>query len=241
MKNRSKNIHHLGLLIINLIIASLFIMTPVQSADNDSAPKLRGPAKIKSTKSLNFKVNYVYRPAGQGDLRPLKDGATLKSGDHYKIQFTPQENGYVYIFQIDSSDTVYQLFPMDEWSGVVLNNHNPVRAGTTYHLPADDKSFVLDDQRGLETIYFLASREDDPNVKKLAQQLHDARQQNNSQLDSSTQRALKQTFKTRGPAKIVSDSSSQTEINWNKQEKFKVSEQRLNCANCINEVTFSHE
>ena len=234
-----------GFLSVVFGITTLLLGSSVsaQSNDNAASGQLRGPKQVVGDpKPMNFKVNYVYRPGGKGKLKPLKSGAVLKSGDHYKIQFTSQDNGYVYIFQIDSSNTVYQLFPMEEWQGVRLDNLNPVKAGVTYNLPDDNKSFVLDQQRGSETLYFLASRKDDPNIKKLAKQMHDARKQGNKQLSNSAQRALTKTFKTRGPAKIVSDPSSETEVNWNKQEKFKVSEQRLNnlCATCVNEVTFSH-
>jgi hypothetical protein len=233
---------------ISVFALSLIIMTTVQADNHSSGIKLRGPGSVQpvtkeaaSREPIRFKVNYVYRPGGKGELRPLEDGSVLNSGDHYKIQFTPLENGYVYIFQIDSGDTVYQLFPMDEWGGVVLNNFNPVKANKTYSLPADGKSFVLDDQKGLETIYFLASRNDDPNIKKLAEQLYDARQQNNKQLDTMAQRGLKQSFKTRGPAKVVSDSSAKAEVSWPDGKTAEVPQQNMECTNCVNEVTFTHQ
>jgi hypothetical protein len=235
-----------GLSLLNLSIATAAAtIWQTAAAQNETAPAgtLRGPKQVVSdTKPMSFKVNYIYRPSGKGDLKPLENGGVLKSGDHYKIRFTPEESGYVYIFQVDSSGTVYQLFPMQEWQGVVLDNNNPVRAGTTYMLPADNKSFVLDNQNGSETIYFMASRKQDPDISKLAEQLSSARQRGNTRLDSSTQQALKSTLKTRGPAKIVTDPTTETEVSWNKEEKFKVSQQRLDglCSSCVNQVTFSH-
>jgi hypothetical protein len=232
-----------GLSVLSLSVAGAAVWHMAAAQNDTSAGRTRGPNKVVSDpKPLSFKVNYIYRPSGKGDLKPLENGGVLKSGDHYKIRFTPEENGYVYIFQIDSGGTVYQLFPMQKWQDVVLENNNPVRAGTTYTLPADNKSFVLDEQRGSETIYFMASRKQDPDVSKLAEQLHDARKRGNKRLDSSAQQALKTTLKTRGPAKIVTDPTAETEVSWNEQEKFKVSEQRLNniCSSCVNQVTFTH-
>ncbi|NJN47956.1 MAG: hypothetical protein HC808_17410, partial [Candidatus Competibacteraceae bacterium] len=52
---------------------------------------------------------------------------------------------------------------MTEFGGVRVNNLNPVKGRTTYHLPADDKSFQLDQQTGPESIIFLAFRQ--PNAQ----------------------------------------------------------------------------
>jgi hypothetical protein len=98
----------------------------------------------KAHSSLSFEVNYVYRKAGVGELKTINNGDSLQSGDHYKIVFNPDKDCYVYIFQVDSSGQVFQLFPMDNFRGVRVNNLNPVRHGKTYVLPSPDKAFVLD-------------------------------------------------------------------------------------------------
>ena len=41
-----------------------------------------------------IQVNYYYRPVGQSELRTLPPGSELRSGDHYKIRFTPEQDGY---------------------------------------------------------------------------------------------------------------------------------------------------
>ena len=60
-------------------------------------------SKQLASPPLSFDINYVYRKGGVGELRTIKNGDTLKSGDHYKIVFTPDKDCYVYIFQVDSS------------------------------------------------------------------------------------------------------------------------------------------
>ena len=107
-------------------------------------------------KTLAIEIAYSYKPIDQLNFRPLPNGGVLRSGDYYQIQFTPRENGYVHIFQIDSGGGIYRLFPTD-------NNHlsqaavnaNPVQAGITYFAPAHDEAFQLDDQIGQEQIHVL--------------------------------------------------------------------------------------
>jgi hypothetical protein len=127
----------------------------------------RAAQKRDRPEGLSFQVNYVYRPQGTGELRPIKKGDILQSGDHYKILFSPDKDSYVYIFQVDSAGAVFQLFPMKNFKGVALDNLNPVKRGKTYILPASGKAFILDKQAGLERIYFIASRERDTELEGL--------------------------------------------------------------------------
>ncbi|TGO03213.1 hypothetical protein PN36_11015 [Candidatus Thiomargarita nelsonii] len=116
---------------------------------------------FKQPAALDFKINYVYRSRGKGTFKPLTKGMILQSGDHYKIIFTPVENCYVSIFQVDSANKLYRLFPMAGFRNIILNNLNPVEGGKTYYLPAKNKSFVLDEQIGTETIFFMGAPQDD--------------------------------------------------------------------------------
>lgn len=203
------------------------------------------PASLtpQAGKPLSFKVNYVYRPGGQGPLKPLTEGSVLNSGDHYKIQFTPAENSYVYIFQVDSSRAIYRLFPMTDFGGVKVNNINPVQAGVTYSLPAKDKSFKLDNNVGSESILFLAFRQPNQMLEQQYESLVKARlAQDNAKADN-LQTAIKSNFKTRGLAAIVDDPEKKTAtVPWAPTESFTMPVRRLDnlCADCINMVTFEH-
>jgi hypothetical protein len=202
----------------------------------------RGPKRIAED-PLSFQVNYLYRPGGQGSLKPLTEGAVLQAGDHYKIQFTPKEDSYVYIFQVDSSQAVYRLFPMESFQGVVVNNRNPVGAGVTYTLPAADKSFRLDDQRGQEAIYFMASRRPNQELEQQYEALSQARQQQNASLVNRLQGQLTRSLKRRGLAAIVSDPTQGTStIRWNATETFTVLTQRLENLRVdrVSVITFEH-
>jgi hypothetical protein len=109
--------------------------------------------------TVALEVDYSYRPADQLNFRPLVDSGALRSGDHYRIHFTPEQDGYVYIFQIDSSGAVYRLFPFEGDPTQQTANTNPVKAGITYFAPSEDQAFQLDDQVGHEQIHPLAFRD----------------------------------------------------------------------------------
>jgi hypothetical protein len=218
---------------------------PVTPEAGGAGPKTVSvtPAAAEAPKPLNFKLNYVYRPGGKGDLKPLIEGSKLNSGDHYKIKFTPAEDSYVYIFQVDSSQAIYRLFPMHSFGGVTVNNLNPVRAGKTYHLPADDKSFQLDQQKGTESIIFLAFREPNQELEEQYEALVKARLSKDTAQAGKLQANIRGGFKTRGLAGIVDDPAKQAEkVAWTETESFTMPVQRLDnlCADCISLVTFEH-
>ena len=208
-----------------------------------ATPKPASITPQSAAESLSFKVNYVYRPGGQGSLKPLVEGSVLNSGDHYKIQFTPEENSYVYIFQVDSSKAIFQLFPMSSFGNVRVDNFNPVKAGVTYHLPAKDKSFKLDNSVGSESILFLAFRQRNQALEQQYEALIKARLSQDRTKEDNLQTAIKSNFKTRGLAGIVDDPAKKTAtIPWTSTESFTVPVQQLNnlCADCISMVTFEH-
>jgi hypothetical protein len=112
----------------------------------------------------------------QLNFRPLTNDSVLRSGDHYQIRFTPEQDGYVYIFQIDSSGAIYQLFPLENPQDVLTPNRNPVRGGLTYFIPAEDEAFHLDEQVGQEQIRGLAFQKQHIELEQHYAALAEARQ-----------------------------------------------------------------
>ncbi|MCP5195656.1 MAG: DUF4384 domain-containing protein [Gammaproteobacteria bacterium] len=217
-------------------------ITPESGKVTATPASLSSPSPSPS-KALNFKINYVYRPGGQGALKPLVDGSVLNSGDHYKIQFTPAEDSYVYIFQVDSTKAMFRLFPMASFGDVKVNNLNPVKAGSTYHLPAKDKSFKLDENVGSEAILFLAFRQPNQELEQQYEALVKARLSRDSSKANNLQNAINTSFKTRGLAGIVDDPAKKTTtVSWTATESFTVPVQRLDnlCDDCISMINFEH-
>jgi hypothetical protein len=175
---------------------------------------------------LSFEVNYVYRTAGAGELKKIKNGDTLTSGDHYKIVFTPDKDCFVYIFQVDSSGQVFQLFPMESFRGAGVNQFNPVKQGKKYVLPSPDKAFLLDKKVGIERLYFIASREENKELKMLYSELTTAVKHENTSEVKDTRSKLNKYFTRRGIKVVPSEQS--TQIPWRETgDLFLVMSQRL--------------
>lgn len=99
--------------------------------------------------------------AGGGfELEPVNDGDTLVdgrgdpvAGDKIKVNFKTSCDCYVYVIGIDATGYVAQIFPDPDSPQLT----NPVTANRNYMLPEGDDWWALDDYRGTETIYFVAS------------------------------------------------------------------------------------
>ena len=183
-------------------------------------------SKDSTSRPLSFDINYVYRQGGTGDLKSIQFGDVLHSGDHYKIVFTPDKDCYVYIFQVDSSGQVFQLFPMESFRGVRVNQFNPVKQGKKYVLPSPDKAFLLDKKVGIERMYFIATREKNKELESLYAELTTAVKRENSSELQDTRSKLDKYFKKRG-VKVV-PSEQQMEVPWRETgDLFLVMSQRL--------------
>ncbi len=215
------------------IIAEIWQRTDALTSKDPNAPTFD-----------NFAITYVYRSQGKGKFKPLTDGAVLKSGDHYKIIFRPRKSGYVYLFQLDSVNQFYQLFPLSpeqlnkmfrnqKLEGI--NHRNPVTAGTSYYLPAENKSFVLDETVGTEKLYFTVSRKPDTILEKLY-----------DKVNSSSKPKLAQMLEIKGIAGIQTDLPDPPLV-WEEgenesKETVQASQQQLTkfCNSCLNILTFEH-
>jgi len=188
---------------------------------------------------LEIEIKYVYRRKDKDEFLSLSNGQVLYAGDYYKIIFTPTEKTYVYIFQKGSSGNIYRLFPIKSFKGV--NHFNPTQAGITYHIPAEDKSFFLDEQAGEEKIYFIAARQPDTELENQYQQVLKARgEQQNAKIQ---QARLEGTIRYRDPAGIGSDNTENKVFTWTEEngQQFSMLRQRLEiCEGCVNVLSFLH-
>ncbi|QTA80314.1 DUF4384 [Desulfonema limicola] len=201
-----------------------------------SSPAPAVTSASESSSPLSFNASFVYRPGGNGSLKPLNEGAVLHSGDYYKIIITPLEDCWLYIFQADSSGKIFQLFPMQSFNGVVLNNSNPVRGNRKYTIPAENKSFFLDNTAGREKIWLVASRERNVEIESLYAEL------SRGQSTNANQRLYTRLEKFRGVQGVVSDKPVQ--VAWKETgEIFSIMTQRLDsiCKNCAYSLEFNHK
>lgn len=102
---------------------------------------------------LALEAALVYR-GSDGKLRQVHEGMTLTSEHLYGLYLRPAQDCYVYVYQVDSKGKVMRLFPNIEFE----TGNNPLKGGSERWIPNDKKLFELDENKGIETIYVVASR-----------------------------------------------------------------------------------
>jgi F0F1-type ATP synthase membrane subunit c/vacuolar-type H+-ATPase subunit K len=98
------------------------------------------------------------RAAQRTEPVPIRDGEVLRDGgsdprkgDVVKFSFRASCNCYVYIIGVDATGYVVRVFPENEGG-------KPVRANQQYVVPQGTAWYGLDQHKGTEQVFFLASR-----------------------------------------------------------------------------------
>jgi hypothetical protein len=88
-----------------------------------------------------------------GDV--LKDGrGNARAGDKFRMMFRANTDCYVYVIAIDGSAWAQGVFP-----SLTSPFANPVKQGKQYVIPENNNWFSLDQFKGIETVFFVASPE----------------------------------------------------------------------------------
>jgi Domain of unknown function (DUF4384) len=110
------------------------------------------------------------RAALRTEPQPIQDGEALRdggsdprTGDVVKFSFRANCDCYVYVIGVDATGYVARIFP--EKSG------KPVRANQQYVVPRGTSWYGLDQYKGTEQVFFIASRRPRPDLEKSLQQL----------------------------------------------------------------------
>jgi len=211
--------------------------------------EIKDESKSSTETPSVFNVNYLYKDMETGSLKPILPDTVLRSGDHYKVVFTPNQDGYVYLFQVDSMGQCFQLFPMHEIKGVQFDNGNPVKAGRRYVLPSEDRSFRLDHTVGRERLYLMITARPHEELESLAQRMDEARQSKNSKVATELNAQLTAQmegkggqYKSRGLDTVETDEV--VNLSWNgTKEVFNTLGRSLRniCENCVYGVEFEHQ
>lgn len=213
-----------------------------------AAPAATNPL-ASSQDAIGFKLQYRYKSGGQGEFQPLRDGAVMQSGDYYQIAFVTDEACSVYIFQIDATGKMFGIFPLRDFKGVPVGVGNPVTPKQVYMLPSKDQSFVLDQQTGQETIYFLAFREPNPRLEALYQEVLTAQNtENPKQIEAAQQRLLNE-IHTKGIAGIADNapqaaakpSTAGSAAGGQATIVTEMLQQMQICDGCVSIVRFTHQ
>lgn len=134
--------------------------TPPQSPFNPSAQTPTLPA-IQPIEGIQLDVALVKKtfvneaetllPVQDGDV--LKDGrGNAKAGEKFRIMFRANTDCYVYVIAIDGSAWAQGVFPP-----LTSPFANPIKQGQQYVIPDNNNWFSLDQFKGIETVFFVAS------------------------------------------------------------------------------------
>ena len=100
------------------------------------------------------------RAARRTEPRPIQDGETLRDGgadprkgDVTKFSFRANCDCFVYVIGADATGYIARIFP-DPASGL----SNPVQANRQYVVPEGTAWYGLDQYKGVEQVFFIASR-----------------------------------------------------------------------------------
>jgi serine/threonine protein kinase len=137
------------------------------------------PQVRRLLRELNEGVLIVFQrqtPAQTGLLTPVwaADGMTLSGDDNYRLAFLGGRDCHVYAFQADQKPSITALFPNPRYGA----SANPIDRGGVRWVPAAEDGTVswlqLDEQRGVEYLYFVATAEPLPDPSTFAGRLLEA-------------------------------------------------------------------
>ncbi len=102
------------------------------------------------------------------EWQPLNRKGYLRTGDYYKLVFRANREYYVYIFNIDSREMIYPLFPRPD-----IEYENPVIKDAILSIPeGKNHGFILDKNTGSEIIEFYVCEEENIRLKELSAYLY---------------------------------------------------------------------
>jgi serine/threonine-protein kinase len=146
----------------------------------EQLPPKPAPVSIGSFKTMRMK----------DDKSPLevKESDTLTQNDRYYIVFSPDEELYIYVVQVNySAESIVPIFPNRQFS----SNKNPVMPYSGYRFP-EKGYFFLDGVTGKEYIYVIACKSPNQQLMNLCQALTDTNSNSTKQLVSEFIEVLNQ-------------------------------------------------
>ena len=112
----------------------------------------------------------------------------ISSNDLFKIYIQPLRGAYIYLYLYDVQKELYLLFP-ERFEDFDDRDY----LGQKYYLPDGDAWFSLDDSRGVEKFYLLASVERLTRLEALTEEytlLYDNRKGSSGETNTARQRVL---------------------------------------------------
>lgn len=135
---------------------------PDQSVGSFNEPAAQPEAALPAIPPISLDVLLVKKHMVNGvqSYLPIKDGDILldgrgnpQAGDKFRVMFRANTDCYVYAIAVDGSAWAQGIFPTASSPFA-----NPIKAGQQHILPEGPNWFSLDQFKGIETIFVVASR-----------------------------------------------------------------------------------
>jgi len=129
---------------------------------------------------------HIFARRGESDVR-ISDGATVRSGDAFKIWLQANSDCHAYVLLLDSRGKASVLFPHPK-----IRSENRLRGGVEYVIPPAKQPpglgwYVFDEHPGAETFYILASYEPIKDMPRLLREMETAGAKSRVVLDEARQ------------------------------------------------------
>jgi hypothetical protein len=120
------------------------------------------PVSYSQNLAVEIDVLKEVNENGRFFAKPVKNGDTLTQQDNYKVQYFCNMQCYVYIAQLDSIGKLEPIIPSNfvAWS-------NPMAPNKLYSVPEANNWFFLDENKGVEQIFFIVSKTPRPDIEQL--------------------------------------------------------------------------
>jgi hypothetical protein len=144
--------------------------TETPAATPEQKVSAKSDKTITNTKLAGTPLGLRYsilKKSGNGEFVEVDPDTNFKSGDKIRLTVEANDTGYLYIVTRGSSGKWSLLFPNKE----ILGGNNVVEKGNRYEIPIGTTSFEFDDTPGVEKLFFLLSRQQEPDFDKLVQSL----------------------------------------------------------------------
>jgi hypothetical protein len=118
-------------------------------------------------------IRYDFVISGPGGEVVLPDGATVATGQRFKIRVMPNSDCSLHVLLYDSQGQATVLFPHEK---IALATQ--VRGGVSYEIPDGKKWYWFDEKPGIETFYLVASYTPLTDLARLVAAMRQAGQSN---------------------------------------------------------------
>lgn len=131
------------------------------------------PFEANKDNIVPISFNVLTREKTGDRFTKLHDGDTIKAGSRMKINFQVDEKAYVYIYHVKSTGLSQRIFPASEVRSNSLIIGNPIAGGKTVYFPANQESYVIENEVSNDDIYFIALNKKDAELERASTKVKD--------------------------------------------------------------------